>query len=143
MIQENLMNMCKEVVPDLTWTIDFQTAADNTGAVYSTGGAGRLTTYDMGYRRPTYQVFIRSSDWDFAKTAAEQVFELLHNKRDFIAEVAYQKDGETLFIKRFFVFLITAMSDPIRVGENEGVMEYSVNFDVTLKDITKGEILNA
>lgn len=137
MIQDAIRDICAELVPGLTWTVDFATAPDNSGAVYATGGAARLSRNDMGYRYPTYQVYIRSSDWDYAKAAAEIIFEALHKKRRFYVDTAYEKDGQALFVKRFFVFVMAAASDPIRVGEQDGVMEYSINFEVTMKDATE------
>ena len=140
MIQENLRDILSSHIKDLEWTVDYFTG-NNTGTVYSTGGDGDTDNYDTRYRYPTYQVYIRSSDWDYAKTASEMVFDILHNKRDFYATVPYYKDDEILFTKEYYVFLISAMSDPIRVGELDNIMEYSVNFDVILTE-KKGEIVN-
>lgn len=142
MIQEPLMNLLKKELPDLIWTIDYRTANDNTGTVYSTGGSSSLSSYEVPYRYPTYQVFIRSSDWDYAKTAAEIVFQTLHNKRHFTVTVDYYKDNQVIFQKDYFVYLVSAMQDPIRVGDNGGIMEYSVNFDVILTETNKEELTN-
>lgn len=141
MIQENLMNILATEIPGLNWTIDYRTGNDNTGTVYSTGGSALLSTTNMPYRYPTYQVYIRSSDWDYAKTCAEIAFQTLHKRKNFDVVVPYYKDNQVLFTKEYYVHLIRAMSDPIRVGDDGGVMEYSVNFDVILSE--KGAISNA
>lgn len=132
MIQENIMNILADHIDGLTWTVDYYTDNDNTGTVYGTGGEGNPDLYDTAYRHPTYQVYIRSSDWDYAKTAAEMVYDLLHKRGNFNAAVDYTRNNRTIFTKNYHIFLIEAMSDPIRVGEVGGVMEYSINFDVTL-----------
>ncbi|MUK89155.1 hypothetical protein GMD78_12305 [Ornithinibacillus sp. L9] len=138
MIQEALMNQLKGVVPDLTWTIDYRTADDNTGTVYSTPGFPP-DQYDTQYRYPSYQVYIRSSDWDFAKFAAEQTFQAFHNKINFVVSTEYEKDGEVVLTRKFHVFTIMASSEPIPVGVKDEIMEYSINFDVTLKEIKEDD----
>ncbi|MFD1350146.1 minor capsid protein [Oceanobacillus caeni] len=139
MIQEYLMNELKRVIPGLTWSVDYYYAEDHTGTVYSEA-SGQPDRYDTGYRYPGYQVWIRSSDWDYAKLAAEQTFNALHKKSNFRVTVDYEKDGEVVETKHYLVLLIFATSDPLRIGDNEGIMEYSVNFDVTLTDLKEEEL---
>lgn len=136
MIQVHLMEELQAVIPGLTWTVDYHSAKDNTGSVYATSGRA-ADKYDTEYRYPGYQVWIRSSDWDFAKLAAELVYKRLHKKGNFKVNVDYEKGGEVVLTKRYRVFLILATSDPIRIGANNEIMEYSVNFDVTLKEEEK------
>lgn len=126
MIQGNLKDILKASLPSLSWSEDYYTAEDNTGTVYSTGGfpQGR---YEGQVRRPTYQVYIRSSDWDLSKEAAYEVYNLLHMKSNF---EAITDEGS-----RFFVYLITGASEPLRIGVENNIMDYSVNFDVELKQI--------
>jgi hypothetical protein len=140
MIQEYLMNELKTIIPDLTWSIDYYYAKDNTGTVYSADGS-QPDRYDTGYRYPGYQVWIRSSDWDYAKLAAELAYKHLHKKGNFTADVDYEKDGQVEFTKRYLVLLVLAASEPLRIGDNDGIMEYSVNFDVTLTEL-KEEAIN-
>ncbi|HLR58916.1 MAG TPA: minor capsid protein [Pseudogracilibacillus sp.] len=140
MIQEYLMNELKKIIPDLTWSVDYYHAEDNTGTVY-TSSSFKPGEYDVEYRYPGYQIWIRSSDWDYAKLAAELTFEKLHKKTNFKVDVNYEKEEQVVLTKHYLVLLILAASDPIRIGDNDGVMEYSVNFDVTLTEI-KEEIKN-
>jgi|SRR5690625_2408502 len=140
MIQEALMNELKTIIPGLAWSVDYYYAEDNTGTVYSTA-SGQPDRYDTEYRYPGYQVWIRSSDWDFAKLAAELTYKQLHKKSNFRVSVDYEKDGQVVLTKHYLVLFVMAASDPLRIGDNEGNMEYSVNFDVTLKEL-KEEIIN-
>lgn len=133
MIQEYLMHELEEVIPGLSWTVDYYTDDDNTGTVYASSSS-RPDPYDTEYRYPGYQVFIRSSDWDLAKLAAEMAYMKLHRKSNFKVEVNYEKDGEVVKTKQILVLFIMAASDPLRLGANDGIMEYSVNFDVTMKE---------
>lgn len=133
MIQEALMNELETVIPSLNWSVDYYTADDNTGTVYSTA-SGQPDRYDTDYRYPGYQVWIRSSDWDYAKLAAELTYKQLHKKSNFRVAVDYEKDGQVVLKKHYLVFFVMAASDPLRSGDNNGIMEYSVNFDVTLKE---------
>lgn len=141
MIQDTIRQMLNDKIKGLTWTVDYYGSRDDTGAVYSTGGSSRISPVDMTYRYPTYQVFIRSSDWDFAKAAAEMTYSLLHKHRPFETTVNYEKDEEVIMTKPVYVFKIEAMQEPVRLGDDNGVMEYSVNFDVTLSEM-KGVITN-
>lgn len=134
MIQEYLMNELKTVVPHLTWSVDYYYAKDNTGTVYVSSGK-QPDLYDMEYRYPSYQIWTRSSDWDYAKYAAEAAFNAFHKKSNLIVSVDYEKDREVVETKRYLVLLILAASDPLRIGVNNKVMEYSVNFDVTLTEL--------
>lgn len=134
MIQRKLMKILEKDIPGLVWSVNYYALDDNTGTVYSTGGPAP-DIYDTEYRYPTYQVYIRSSDWDFAETAAYMVFNKLHKKRDFRVTTSYRKDGISYLDKEYYVHLIKAASDPIRIGPADEVMEYSVNFDVTLKEL--------
>lgn len=127
------MNELKEAVPGLTWTMDYRTDDDDTGTVYATPGR-QPDVYDTEYRYPSYQVYIRSSDWDYARLAAEITFDELHKRSNFTVDVDYEKDGQVVLTKHYLVFFIVAASDPLRIGDNDGIMEYSVNFDVTLKE---------
>ena len=95
MIQKSLMNILKEEIPGLVWSADFYALDDNTGTVYSTGGT-EPDAYEAEFRYPTYQVYIRSSDWDFAKTAAYMVFDELHKKEHFRVTEAFEKDGQVI-----------------------------------------------
>jgi hypothetical protein len=125
MIQSFLKDEAKAVVPELEWTIDFYTSEDNTGTVYSEGGTPP-DSYESGMRYPEYMVFIRSSDWTLARVAANKVFKQLHRKMNVQASV----DGS-----QFQVFFIEALGEPIRLGAQDDVMEYSINFRVTLREV--------
>lgn len=134
MIQEFLMNKLKPLLPDLEWTVDYKTADDNTGTVYYEGG-GQPDQYDVPTRYPRYMVYLSSSDWDYAQYAAQVVFDSLHKFQNQIVTVNFYKNGNVVASKSYRVFLITAASDPLPLGVENDVMDYSVNFDVTLTEI--------
>ncbi|MCP3026604.1 minor capsid protein [Halobacillus sp. A5] len=135
MIQDYLRKELEEAIPDLEWTVDFYTADDYTGTVYNEGGR-RPDPYETEMRFPSYMVYIRSSDWSYAQTAAEQVYQALHRKGNFTSKIElYDTQGNVIETKNYHVFFIAAASDPIPVGVNNELMEYSINFDVTLQEI--------
>jgi hypothetical protein len=125
MIQSFFKDEIKAAVPELEWTIDFYTSEDNTGTVYSESGTAP-DLYESGMRYPEYMVFIRSSNWTLARKAANKVFKQLHRKMNVQASV----DGS-----QFQVFFIEALGEPIRLGAQDDVMEYSINFKVTLREV--------
>lgn len=125
MIQSYLKELAKAVVPELEWTIDFYTGEDNTGTVYSESGTSP-DLYESGMRYPEYMVFIRSSDWTFARTATNKVFKQLHT---------HTKDLVLADGLQYQVFFVEALGEPIRLGAQGNVLEYSINFKVTLREV--------
>jgi hypothetical protein len=125
MIQSFLKEELKEVIPELEWTIDFYTSQDNTGTVYAESGEAP-DSYESGLRYPSYMVFIRSSDWTLARVAANKAFKHLHKKmKDLVLADGLQ----------YQVFLIEAQSEPLRLGVQGDVMEYSINFQATIREV--------
>jgi len=139
MIQGYFREVLQSIIPGLAWTEDYYFADDNTGTVYASS-SGQPDRYDTEYRYPGYQVWIRSSDWDYAKLAAELTYKQLHKKSNFKVAVDYEKDGQVVLTKHYLVLFVVATSEPLRIGDNNGIMEYSVNFDVTLKELKEEEM---
>lgn len=131
-------------------TVNYFTEENDTVTVYSSAGLPP-SDYDLNYLYPGYQIWIRSEDWDLAELAANMIFDLFHKyprteqqRLDSLnVETTFEEFDEVkkeyivLKTKEHQVFSIIAASNPIRIGESNGKMEYSVNFDVTLKN--KGE----
>jgi hypothetical protein len=132
MIQSFLKDEAEMVLSDLEWTIDFYTGEDNTGTVYSESGEPP-DTYDADFRFPEYMFFIRSSDWAYAETAAEKIVDHFHKKNNLL--VTIEKSIKSLIVnKRYKVFFIEALGEPLRLGAKNNIMEYSINFKVTLRE---------
>ena len=133
MIQRYLMNELKVILPALEWSVDFYTGEDNTGTVYYEGGAPPDLS-DMDWRYPAYMIYIRSSDWQLAEQAAQAVYSALHKQQDMQVQIE-QYDGENVVgAKAYHVLFIEAMSEPLRIGVDKNIMEYSINFRVTLRE---------
>lgn len=136
MIQDYIREELKLILPELDWTSNYYTSEDNTGTVFSEGG-NSSDLYESGIRYPNYMVYIRSSDWYFAERAAQMVRDQFHNKSNFTAVInQYDKDENVIGTKTYHVFLIVDVGEPNRIGVENGIMEYSVNFQVTLKEVT-------
>jgi hypothetical protein len=133
MIQSFFVDEGKTILSDLEWTQDFYTAEDNTGTAYSEGGE-RPDTYESDFRFPEYMVFIRSSDWNYAEGASQKVFDQFHKRNDFIVFVE-QKMKSLIVQKQYKIYFIEALSEPLRLGVKNNIMEYSINFRVTLKEV--------
>lgn len=91
-------------------------AQDLTVAVLDTGGVAPdidLPTYD-----PTFQIFIRSVDYDTGKTALDTIRGLLH-----------QKTNSQLVGGGKYFYFIHAQSEGGHIGRNDnGKDEFSMNF---------------
>lgn len=129
------MNLLKSNIPGLIWSMNNRTAPDNTGTVYSTGGS-KPDVYEAEMRYPIYQIYIRSSDHVAAENAAYKVYHLLHRKNNWTVEVPiFDKMTDTIpkGTQQVHVFFIEALSEPIRVGVNGSIMEYSINVQATVR----------
>lgn len=133
MIQSFFVSEIKPHLPDLEWTQDYYTGVDNTGTVYSEGGEPP-DIYDAKFRFPEYMILIRSSDWPYAVYAAQKVFDNFHTKRDLSVSVEHVVKG-TKFTNQYKVYFIEALSEPLRLGAKDNIMEYSINFRVTLREV--------
>lgn len=109
MIQGYFREVLQSIIPGLAWTEDYYFADDNTGTVYASS-SGQPDRYDTEYRYPGYQVWIRSSDWDYAKLAAELTYKQLHKKSNFKVAVDYEKDGQVVLTKHYLVLFVVASS---------------------------------
>lgn len=134
MIQSFIRDILADALPSLNWSVDYSTANDNTGMVAFEGGS-KPGEYDVPYRYPRYMVYISSSDWEFAEFAAMKTKELIHKRAGDVVDVEYKKDGEVIETKRFKLQMITASGDINPLGVENGVMDYSVNFDANLIEL--------
>ncbi|MFC0188488.1 hypothetical protein ACFFJY_09335 [Fictibacillus aquaticus] len=134
MIQRYLKDLLKEKIPSLEWSIDYSTSDDHTGAVYYEGGLPP-DQYESKTRYPQYMVYIQSSDWRMAGEHAEKAYQTLNGLVNFIVtEDIY--DGENVVGQRtYHVLFIRAMAEPNRIGVDDGVMEYSINFQAILREV--------
>ncbi len=135
MIQEPIMNLLRDNIPGLSWSIDYRTASDNTGTVYSDSGE-KPSTYDEQMRYPYYQIYLRSSNFELVKNASRQAYDLLHMKMNWEIDLPiYDSNNpdEVIETLPYTVYLIEALSEPILVGVNDNVMEYSINLKTTLR----------
>lgn len=135
MIQEPIMTLLRDNINGLSWSIDYRTASDNTGTVYSDSGE-KPSTYDEQMRYPYYQIYLRSSNFELVKNASRQVYDLLHMKMNWEIDLPiYDSNNpdEVIETLPYMVYLIEVLSEPILVGVNDNVMEYSINLKTTLR----------
>lgn len=130
MIEEYLMERAKIILPDLEWTVNYSTGTESTGAVYYEGGPMDNPNNETELRYPQYMFYFQSSkkNWDESKIAAYKVYDLFHKWT--LEELVHVPELE----KSYRVYYIQALGEPIRVGEEKGVMEYSLNIQVTLRE---------
>jgi hypothetical protein len=124
MVEGYIRERLQTAFPQLVWTENHYQAEDHTGTVYVEAGE-KPDTYESDMRFPYYMVWVRSSDWDLAQRVAYGAVEILNKQRqieytDYIGNV-YQ------------IIFIESIADANRIGVNEGKMEWSANFKVTLR----------
>ena len=139
MIQSYLKEKLADQLPQLTWTVDYRTKNDHTGTVYYEGG-GQPGQYDVKVRYPRYMVYISSSDWEFAEYAAQAAFDAIHRTAYEDVQVDFYKDEQVIDTKNYYINFIAAASEPNPIGVENGIMDYSINFEVILVEHEKEEI---
>lgn len=137
MIQEPLMNLLNNEIEGLTWYMNYHPAVDNTATIYYDGGS-KPDIYEAKIRYPQYQIYIRSSDFNRALNAAQRTYDLLQGLGHIDLDVpiyAGDQSEEPFTFEKYHVYLIEALSEPIRVGVNNDIMEYSINVQATVRKI--------
>lgn len=135
MIESKLVEILRDKIPELSWSESFRTEDDNTGTVYDEGGP-RPSLYEERMMYPQYMIYIRSSNFGLSKNAAHIVYDALHQLSNVIMDVPiYDNNDEVVGTNLFQVFLIEALSTPLRIGVKDNVMEYSVNIQATLRKL--------
>jgi hypothetical protein len=130
MIQEYLMYKAQAALPLLEWTVDNVTGEQMTGTVYYEGGGKGNPENETKLRYPEYQFYFKSSkeDWSVSQIAAYTVHDLLDGLQlEELVEVPKLN-------KSYRVYYIQATTEPLRIGVIDDIQEYSVNFQVTLRE---------
>lgn len=125
MIEYNLMQLLQSNdTLGASYSVNFTTLKDDVVTVYSSSGA-QPSLYEGVLRKPRYQVIIKSSDFDKATELAYNVFDLLNNIENVIMPVELKTR-----VIMFKVYEVYALHEPALLGtNNDGVMEYSINFE--------------
>lgn len=140
MIGQYLVRTLKDELPKLTWTEAFYTANDNTGTVYTDGGRG-VGRYESPLRFPTYQLLIRSSDWDMAETYAIKALELINKTSDVTTDVYLYENGKAIEKRTVNIMYLENRGGILNLGiDEDNIRSYSINFDATLNVLNKEEI---
>lgn len=139
MIQEYLMNELKRAVPGYVWTVDFRPDDNGFATVFSEGGIGPDNAGDLLNRRPRYQVYLSSKDWDDVATAAELVYEHLRNMGPRRVDVPLYRSGKVVGERSFYLWKIDLIGEPNDLGMGaDNVRDFSINFEALLTRIETG-----
>ncbi|MGW7932853.1 phage tail terminator protein [Staphylococcus xylosus] len=125
MIQRYLKELLENEIHELIWTVDYRTQNDNLGVVYYSGGEPKKTN-DIRDERLTYQVEIRSSNYDVATFKAQQVYDFIHGINDINLTVNTYKE------QKIYIQYIKAITPPLRIGVRDNRMIYTINFEALI-----------
>lgn len=134
MIQSYLKERLREVLPDLRWSESRRSSDSDVGTVYYEGG-GSPDEYDVPNRYPRYMVYISSPDWGYAEYAAEVAFQTLKELGDEKVSIAFEKDGRIVAEKDVWLWRTRMTGEPNDLGVENGVRDFSINFDVLLTEM--------
>lgn len=127
-------------MPNLKWSVNYYSDNDDTGTVYVNGGNG-VGRYESPLIFPSYQVLIRSRDWDKAERYAQRTLELLNKRQNEMYECYLYENNKP--VEKYTVELLSLENygGVLSLGVVEdSVREYSINFDATINVINKEEI---
>lgn len=130
MIEQALKNFIRDHLDyDMLYTMNFSTKNDNVVTVYSNGG-DKPSRYDGVLIESSYQILVKSSDFEKAYNVSQSIFKLLHRQSDLLMKVVFN-DVQV----DYKVYLIES-SLPILLGVDEDdVMTYSINIKTHIREI--------
>lgn len=104
---------------------------DNVVTVYSVP-SNAPSIYEGVVYEDSFQIVVKSSDFDKATEIAYDIQETLHKLQNVVMQI--QLKTKTIPVR---VFFIRSLHEPALLGVNDDdVMEYSLNFRAQLKRIT-------
>lgn len=132
MIEYNIMQLLQNNDPfDMLFSINYTTEKDNVVTVYSVP-SNAPSIYEGVVSEDSFQIIVKSSDFDKATEIAYDIQETLHKLQNVIMQI--QLKTKTIPVR---VFFIRSLHEPALLGVNDDdVMEYSLNFRAQLKRIT-------
>lgn len=132
MIEYNIMQLLQNNDPfEMLFSINYTTEKDNVVTVYSVP-SNAPSIYEGVVSEDSFQIIVKSSDFDKATEIAYDIQETLHKLQNVIMQI--QLKTKTIPVR---VFFIRSLHEPALLGVNDDdVMEYSLNFRAQLKRIT-------
>lgn len=132
MIEYNIMQLLQNNDPfEMLFSINYTTEKDNVVTVYSVP-SNAPSIYEGVVSEDSFQIVVKSSDFDKATEIAYDIQETLHKLQNVVLQI--QLKTKTIPVR---VFFIRSLHEPALLGVNDDdVMEYSLNFRAQLKRIT-------
>lgn len=132
MIEYNIMQLLQNNDPfEMLFSINYTTEKDNVVTVYSVP-SNAPSIYEGVVYEDSFQIVVKSSDFDKATEIAYDIQETLHKLQNVVLQI--QLKTKTIPVR---VFFIRSLHEPALLGVNDDdVMEYSLNFRAQLKRIT-------
>ncbi|WP_059748509.1 minor capsid protein, partial [Staphylococcus haemolyticus] len=124
MIEYNIMQLLQNNDPfEMLFSINYTTEKDNVVTVYSVP-SNAPSIYEGVVYEDSFQIVVKSSDFDKATEIAYDIQETLHKLQNVVMQI--QLKTKTIPVR---VFFIRSLHEPALLGVNDDdVMEYSLNF---------------
>lgn len=135
MIQKYLKDLLEREIPFLEWSIEQYTGSDNTGTVLGNNPSASDRTDETGFLFPSYQVYLRSSDFPRVEFYSLKVHEILNKRFNELATREYKSESGELLGTRSYNVIFIECDTPIRVGVEGKHLDYSINLRTILKEV--------
>lgn len=129
MIHYWIKDQLQAALPNVEVTVDYEPNEKEYLTVFFEGG-GAPGRHDLNDRYPNYMVWIQSPDYGYAEYLAETVFNLFnqYTARGAVdISVEYYKGNQLLRTEVVELQHMVAVSEPNRIGVEDGAMQYTVN----------------
>lgn len=127
MIGNYFTNRIVQMKPEWNVSEDYYEAEDNIIAVYDETGESQDPNNETNILFPSFMVFISSKDWAEVKRLSYVIYKAFHN----VQHVQHTNaDGV-----KFYIFSVVAIGTPNRLGVIDGQMQYTINFQTTIKEV--------
>lgn len=135
MIQKYLKGILEREIDGFEWSIDNFTGRDNTGTVLMNNPSAADANDERDFLFPTYQVYLRSSDFAKVEYEAINVQKILNKRKQEIASREYRDKFNRLIGILIYEIIFIDCDPPIRVGIEGKHLDYSINLSCTLKEV--------
>jgi hypothetical protein len=135
MIQKYIKDLLNREIPSFEWSIENYTGSDNTGTILMNNPSSSEYNDERDFLFPSYQVYLRSSDFPKVEYFSLRVHEILNKRNNEITSRDYESEKGELLGSRSYLIIFIECDTPIRVGVEGKHLDYSINFRATLKEV--------
>lgn len=135
MIQRYIKGLLENEIKGFEWSIENYTAKDHSGTVLMNNPTSADINDERDFLFPSYQVYLRSSDFEKVEYASLNVQRILNKRKQEIISREYRDEKKRLLGTKTYELIFMECDPPIRVGVEGKHLDYSINLSCTLREV--------